>query len=97
MGVETPVLVDKLQALEARYEELLRNMADPQVLANRDRFQQMAREQSALAETVATFREYQRVTREADEAAVMAKAERDPEVREILDRCEVPRTEGANR
>jgi peptide chain release factor 1 len=75
--------VDKLQALEARYEELLRNMADPQVLANRDRFQQMAREQSALAETVAAFREYQRVTREADEAAVMAKAERDPEVREM--------------
>ncbi len=25
------------------------------------------------------------------------RAARDPEVREILDRCEVPRTEGANR
>ncbi len=83
MGVETPVMLDKLQSLAARYEDLLRRMADPEVLANRERFQQMAREQASLAETVSTFREYQRVTREAGEAAVMAQAERDPEVREM--------------
>jgi peptide chain release factor 1 len=83
MGVQTPLMLDKLEALAARHEELLRGMADPQVLANPDRFQQLAREQSSLAETVATFREFQRVAREADEAAAMTHGEQDPELREM--------------
>jgi peptide chain release factor 1 len=76
-------MLDKLEALAARHEELLRGMADPQVLASPDRFQQLAREQASLAETVATFRKYQRVLREADEAAGMAQGEQDPELREL--------------
>lgn len=83
MGVQTPLMLDKLEALAARHEELLRGMADPKVLANPDRFQQLAREQASLAETVSTFREYQRVAREADEAAAMAQGEQDPELREL--------------
>jgi len=76
-------MLDKLESLAARHEELLRGMADPQVLANPDRFQQLAREQASLAETVSTFREFQRVAREAEEAAAMAQGEQDPELREM--------------
>jgi len=76
-------MLDKLEALAARHEELLRGMADPKVLANPDRFQQLAREQASLAETVSTFREFQRVAREADEAAAMVQGEQDPELREM--------------
>ncbi|OLC29045.1 MAG: peptide chain release factor 1 [Armatimonadetes bacterium 13_1_40CM_64_14] len=76
-------MLDKLEALAARHEELLRGMADPKVLANPDRFQQLAREQASLAETVSTFREFQRVAREADEAVAMAQGEQDPELREL--------------
>ncbi len=83
MGVQTPLMLDKLEALAARHEELLRGMADPKVLANPDRFQQLAREQASLAETVSTFREFQRVAREADEAAAMVQGEQDPELREM--------------
>jgi len=83
MGVQTPLMLDKLEALAARHEELLRGMADPKVLANPDRFQQLAREQASLAETVSTFREFQRVAREADEAVAMAQGEQDPELREL--------------
>ena len=83
MGVQTPLMLDKLEALAARHEELLRGMADPKVLANPDHFQQLAREQASLAETVSTFREFQRVAREADEAAAMAQGEQDPELREM--------------
>src|SRR5713226_4708721 len=83
MGVQTPLMLDKLESLAARHEELLRGMADPQVLANPDRFQQLAREQASLAETVSTFREFQRVAREAEEAAAMAQGEQDPELREM--------------
>ena len=83
MGVQTPLMLDKLEALAARHEELLRGMADPKVLANPDHFQQLAREQASLADTVSTFREFQRVAREADEAAAMAQGEQDPELREM--------------
>ncbi len=83
MGVQTPLMLDKLESLAARHEELLRGMADPQVLANPDRFQQLAREQASLAETVSTFREFQRVAREAEEAAAMAQGEQDSELREM--------------
>jgi len=76
-------MLDKLEALAARHEELLRGMADPKVLASPDRFQQLAREQASLADTVSTFREFQRVAREAEEAAAMAQGEQDPEIREM--------------
>ncbi len=83
MGVQTPLMLDKLEALAARHEELLRGMADPKVLASPDRFQQLAREQASLADMVSTFREFQRVAREAEEAAAMAQGEQDPEIREM--------------
>ena len=83
MGVQTPLMLDKLEALAARHEELLRGMADPKVLASPDRFQQLAREEASLADTVSTFREFQRVAREAEEAAAMAQGEQDPEIREM--------------
>jgi len=76
-------MLDKLEALAARHEELLRGMADPKVLASPDRFQQLAREEASLADTVSTFREFQRVAREAEEAAAMAQGEQDPEIREM--------------
>src|SRR2546428_12831044 len=83
MSIDFGVMLDKLQVLAARYDELLHAMADPRVLADQERFQQAAREQASLEETVSAFREYQRVSKEADEAASMAREEPDPELREV--------------
>jgi len=83
MSLDSPSMLEKLQAMAARYDELLRALADPRVLADQERFRQAAREQAALEETVTAFREYERVAREAIDAAVMAQEERDPELREF--------------
>ncbi len=83
MGLEMPVMVDKLRALAARHDELIHAMADPRVLADTERFQQLAREQASLEDTVALFREFERAARQADEAAAMAREEHDPELREM--------------
>jgi len=72
MSVDRNAMLVKLQALAARYDELLHAMADPRILQDQERFQKAAREQSALEETVTAFREFQRVSKEADEAASMA-------------------------
>ena len=83
MSVDRNAMLVKLQALAARYDELLHAMADPRILQDQERFQKAAREQSALEETVTAFREFQRVSKEADEAASMARDEQDPELREF--------------
>src|SRR2546428_12800830 len=76
-------MLNNPRALPARHDELLHAMADPRVLADQERFQQAAREQASLEETVSAFREYQRGSKEADEAASMAREEPDPELREF--------------
>ena len=78
--LEQPVL-DKLDALEARYEELTRLLADPETFGDREKYQRVAKEHADLAETVALYRDLQRVRKEAEEAEAMSRAEADPEMR----------------
>jgi len=78
--LEQPVL-DKLDALEARYEELTRMLADPATFGDREKYQRVAKEHADLAETVALYRDLQRVRKEAEEAEAMSRAEADPEMR----------------
>src|SRR5438552_18504936 len=83
MSVDRNAMLDKLQALAARYDELLHAMADPRILQDQERFQKAAREQSAMEESVTAFREFQRVSKEADVAASLARDEQDHELREF--------------
>src|SRR2546428_13870168 len=53
--------LDRLTEIERRYEELERLVADPTVIANRREFAKLARERSQLEETVARWRERQRL------------------------------------
>jgi len=78
--LEQPILA-KLDAIEARYEELTRLLADPEILAAPERYQKVAKEHADLAATVALFRNLQRVRREAEEAEGMARDEADPQMR----------------
>ncbi len=78
--LEQPVLTN-LEAMEARYEELTRQLADPATLAAPDRYRKVAKEHADLAEAVALYRDLQRVRKEADEAEMMARDEADPEMR----------------
>lgn len=73
----------KLQQLASRYDELTNALADPAIFSDRERYQQVAKERADLEETVATFREYQRVAREAKEAAALARTERDADLHEM--------------
>ncbi|MBI2200990.1 MAG: peptide chain release factor 1 [Armatimonadetes bacterium] len=76
-------MLDKLDALETRYEALMQALADPAIFAQPDRYQQVAKERADLEEAVSTYREYQRVVRELEEAEALAQTEQDPELREL--------------
>ncbi len=82
MDLEQTV-IDRLTALAARYDELTRALADPAIFAHLERYQQVAKEHADLEETVTLFRDYQRVGHEVEQAAAMAREERDPDVQEL--------------
>src|SRR5438067_11254168 len=57
-------MFERLADIERRYEELERLVSDPAVIGNRREFAKLARERAQLEETVACWRERQRVARE---------------------------------
>lgn len=80
-----PEVLTRLQALEARHEELNRALADSSVFADPVRYQQLAREHATSRQVLAAFDEYRRISREADEAAELARREADAELRSLAE------------
>jgi peptide chain release factor 1 len=74
------LLLDKLAAVEARYQELDGMLADPAVLANRQQMQKLSKEHSDLREVVEAFRQHRDVSKRIGEARELQK---DPEMREL--------------
>src|SRR5919204_1695649 len=74
--------VEKLDAIEARSEELTRQMADPEVISDTERYRKVAKQQSELAEVVAKYREWKKIQSDLEGARAML-AEADPELREM--------------
>jgi peptide chain release factor 1 len=57
-------MLDQLQKLEARYEELEQLLASPEVLASREQSNKLAKELASLREPVSLFREFKKVDAE---------------------------------
>ena len=81
-------MLERLAEVERRYEELERLVADPAVIANRREYAKLARERAQLAETVAGYRERQRIERDIAEHRELLH-DADPGVREFA-RSELP-------
>jgi peptide chain release factor 1 len=73
-------MFEKLQEVEARYEELTAQMMDPAIATDPGRYRDIAREHTALTSIVETFREWQRTTQGIAEAEELAS---DPEMKEL--------------
>src|SRR3990170_2373506 len=71
---------DKLQALEQRYEELGREMARPEVAADYERLQALAREHASLEEVVSLFHEHNRLRDSLAQARSIVQEGGDPEL-----------------
>ncbi len=87
-------MVEQLEVLAARYQELEQLLADPAVIADQARFRELAREHARLETTVARYREYQKVQRELAEARTLLRQPQEPEFRELVEE-EVRRLEAA--
>jgi len=74
------MLLDQLRQVEERFEELSRQMADPEVAADYARLSVLAREHSRLEEVVDAFRLHRRTLRELAENRELAADDEDPEL-----------------
>jgi peptide chain release factor 1 len=86
---------DKLQTLEDRYEALTAQMGEPEVIADYQRLQELAKERSSLEEVVALYRSLRSLEQQLEDANALAGDGTDPELarlaREELDALEPER------
>jgi peptide chain release factor 1 len=84
------MILDKVAAIERRYEELNTLMADPAVATDQERVTELAREQSEIEEIVTVYRAHRAAEDELAGARHLAADEGDPEMAELA-RGEVER------
>jgi peptide chain release factor 1 len=77
------MVFDKVAAIERRYEELNRLMADPAVGTDRARLTELAREQSEIEEIVSVYRAYLSAQSELEDARTLLGDGVDPELAEL--------------
>ncbi|MBN2025744.1 MAG: peptide chain release factor 1 [Actinobacteria bacterium] len=76
--------MDRLEEIEHNYEELERQLAEPDVYEDRQRYAELARSHAELSEVVPVLREYREARKEAQEAGDMLREEEDPEMLDFL-------------
>jgi peptide chain release factor 1 len=77
-------LIEKLNSVEQTFQELTRQMADPDVAQDPDEFQRIAKSRSSLEETVTTYTDWKQAVEElAGAKEVYKEASSDPELRDM--------------
>jgi peptide chain release factor 1 len=76
-------MLEKLRTLEARYEDVSRQLGDPEVVASRERFREAAKAHAELHPLIEKFREHKRILAEVADLQEMVRAEADAELVEL--------------
>jgi peptide chain release factor 1 len=76
-------LSEKLDQLDARYEEMTRQLSAPEVIEDSARFQKLAKQHAELEEIVAKHREYKQIERDLAGARQMVLEAEDAEMKQL--------------
>src|SRR3954469_11007050 len=74
--------VQRLDGIETRFEDLTRQMADPQIINDNDTYRKVSKQQSELGEVVSAYREWKKLQTDLEGARQML-AEDDAEIQEM--------------
>ncbi len=77
-------MFDKLDDLLRRYEEMMNELHEPDVVNNQERFRKLMKEQSDLAPLVEAYTEYKKCKQDIEDSIAMLESESDEEMREML-------------
>ncbi|MCL5781000.1 MAG: peptide chain release factor 1 [Firmicutes bacterium] len=75
----------KLQALEDKYVQLENQISDPEVMADRAKWQQLVKAHSDLGEMVDVFRQYKKAQADLQENKLMLEEKLEPDFREMVE------------
>ena len=64
-------MLDRLQAVENRYEKLNELLSDPAIISDSNKLREYSKEQSDIQETVEVYREYKDVREQLKDAKAM--------------------------
>ena len=76
-------MLEKLQALEERYNELTEEIARPEVIADQTNWQKLMKAHADLEPVVETYRAYCSALTAIDDAKIILDEEKDAELREL--------------
>ena len=73
-------MFERLEQIEAKYEELNQALASPEIVSDSARYQKTAKAHSELSPIVEQYREYKDLTRGIAESKALLEGETDPEM-----------------
>ena len=76
-------LLERLDGIEARFEEISTLITDPAVIADMKRYVRLSKEYKDLERLTASTRRYRELCANIDEAKAILASENDPEMREM--------------
>ncbi|HWF92252.1 MAG TPA: peptide chain release factor 1 [Terriglobales bacterium] len=74
-------MFERLDQIEARYEELTNALASPETMNDSSKYQKTAKAHSEIASTVEKYREYKELARGIKESRALLAEEKDPDMR----------------
>jgi peptide chain release factor 1 len=77
-------VLEKLESLEAKYEELNKKLGDPEVIGDPNAYKRLAKAHAELEEIVNEFRSYKSVLQDLEDARAMLREDNDPEFTAML-------------
>ena len=87
------IVLDRLQAVEDRYEKLNELLSDPEIISDSNKLREYSKEQSDIQDTVEVYREYKDVREQLRDAKAMLEEKLDADMREMV-KEEVSELEG---
>src|SRR5947209_7952721 len=77
-------MFDRLDQLEAKYEELGRQLSDPKIVTDQENYRKVSKAHRDLEPTVEKFREYRTLKNGVADAKAMLN-DADPDIREMAE------------
>lgn len=77
-------MFDRLEATVIRYEELMLELASPEVTGDQNRFRKLMKDQADLAPVVDAYKQYKQAKQDVEDSLMMLEDESDEEMRAML-------------
>ena len=79
----THVMIDKLEAIKERFQEVVTLLAQPDIMADRKQYTALSKEYKGLSKIVHVYDQYKKVLADAESAKAVLHTEKDVDFREM--------------